>query len=246
MTHQIRLDEDWYISAAFRHDPRNVQRAVEQAEARGMSTICLVERVRHSTDWIRDFTEAVRISGRGSTVEVKCALEVELLDTNGLLDAPVSSGLADFIFLSGSSLPTPHGPLAPALAREAIATGKLLPAKATEWLVRALVGAVQRYDDAALVRPLGLLPVLGLDRGHLHPPVVRWLAAEMAARGSRCVLDEQLRCPDPWVVDCLLAAGVTVSASSSGYELRNMGNYEWCSALAKATALPEFGLAFAA
>jgi hypothetical protein len=219
MTHQIRLDEDWYIHAAFRHDPGNVRRAVKLAEARGLTTICLVERVRHSTDWIRDFTQAVRVSGRGSAVEVKCALEVELLDTNGLLDAPVSSGLADFVFLGASELPTPRGPLAPALAKEAIATGKLLPAKATEWLVRALVGAVQRYDHAALVRPLGLLPALGLDRRHLHSPVVRWLAAEMAARGSRCVLDEQLCCPEPWVVDCLLAAGVTVSASSSGYEL---------------------------
>ncbi|HWA55014.1 MAG TPA: hypothetical protein VG816_12675 [Solirubrobacterales bacterium] len=186
---------------------------MEQSEARRLTTICLTERVRHSSDWVREFVRACQAAAYDSSVEVQCALEAELLDASGALDAPPSVALADFLYVTASALPTPRGKLAPEQARREIETGRLLPTKAVEWLVRASVGAVQRHDNAVLLQPFALLASLGLDRRHLHPPMVRWLASEMAARQARCVVDEQVGCPEAWVVDCLLAAGVTVSAS---------------------------------
>jgi hypothetical protein len=244
MTDQIRLDEDWYVNAEFDRGARAIHRIVKLAEARGLTTICLTERVRRSSDWLRDFTETARLAGRGSAVDVNCAVEAEILDADGRLDAPPSASLADFVFLSCSALPTPYGPLAPVRARELIATGKLLPAKAIEWLARAAVEAVRRYDDVVLLRPFNLLQPLGLDRRHLHPPIVRWLAGEMARREARCVVDERLQCPDSWVVDCFLTAGVTVSATAGG-DLEDIGDYEWCRTLGRSTFQSEPVTAFA-
>jgi putative hydrolase len=232
----IRLNEDWHVRTDFTDGSATARQCVVVAQERELSTICLVGHVRRSTGWVREFVEANRAAGSATSVEVNCALEADVLDTNGMLDAPSSLSRADFVFLSLSQLPTPRGPMDPEEARQMIAAGRLLPAQAVEWVVRAYSSATQRYDNVVLSRPFSLLDKLGLDERHLHPPFVRWLASELADSDGRVVIDESLRCPDLWVTGSFLAAGVPVHVSTRSCSVQTIGRYEWCREVADGIA----------
>lgn len=225
---QIFLDEDWHVRSTFSDGSATVRQNVIAAEARGLRTICLVDQVRGVTDWLAEFVKTCDAAARESTVRVHSGVEATLLDTEGRLDMPASAVLADFVFAADHQLPTPRGPMHPDVAREKIEAGELLPAKAVEWLVRAAAHAVLRYDRIVLARPFSILPRLGLDEGALHRPFVRWLATVMAKRQAAVEISERWRCPQPWVVECFLAAGVTVHACSDSRAVETVGRYGWC------------------
>ncbi len=236
MDQLIRLNEDWHVRSDFSDGSATVAQSVAVAEERELAAICLVDHVRQSTDWVREFVEASRAAGRATPVEVSCAVEADLLDTNGTLNAPRSLNRADFVFLSMPQLPTPRGPMDPENARQRIAAGELLPARAVEWMVRAAAGAAQRYDNVVLARPFSLLAELGLDERHLLPPFVRWLAGELADHEARVVIDESSRCPALWVTGCFLGAGVPVHVSTGSRATGTIGRYRWCREIADGIA----------
>ena len=225
---QISLDEDWHVHSTFSDGSATVTQNVCAAEARGLRSLCLVDHVRGTTDWVGEFVETCRVAARGTAVQVHCGVEAELLDTEGKLDMPAVAVHADYAFAVHRQLPTPRGPMHPDVAREKIEAGELLPAKAVEWLVCAAAHAVQRHDRVILAQPFGILPRLGLDEGALHRPFVRWLAAVMARRQAGVEISERWRCPAPWVLECFLAAGVAVHASTDSHAPETLGRYEWC------------------
>jgi putative hydrolase len=225
---QIFLDEDWHVHSTFSDGSATVTQNVCAAEALGLRSICLVDKVRGTTDWMSEFVESCRAAARGSTVQVHCGVEAKLLDTEGKLDMPASAARADYVFVDDRHLPTPRGPMHPDAARERIDAGELLPAKAVEWLVRGVANAVQRHDRVILAHPFGILPRLGLDEGALHRPFVRWLATVMAKHQAGAEISERWRSPAPWVIECFLAAGVAIHASTDSRSLETLGRYAWC------------------
>jgi putative hydrolase len=224
----IRLDEDWQVRSTFSDGSADVAEIAEAAEAQELSTVCVADRVRRSSGWIPEFTQACRTAGRTTRVDVRSAVEADVLDTSGTVDVPRISSEADFIFVSARRLPTPQGPVEPEEARERIAAGSLLPAKAVEWLVRASANAAQRYGNVALAHPFSLLPELGLGQGHLHPPYARWLAKQMVDSDTPAVIGEKFRSPELWVTGFFLASGVDVHVSTGSRSPETVGRYQWC------------------
>lgn len=235
---KISLDEDWHVNSTFSGASATPTQCVDAAEARGLRSVCIVGHVRGTTGWVGEFVEACSFAARDAAVRVHCGIEGTLLDSEGRLDVPASAVFADHVFAAADQLPTPRGPMHPDVARERIEAGELLPAKAVEWLVRAAANAVLRHDRVILARPFSILSRLGLDEGALHRPFVRWLATVMAKRQAGVEISERWRCPEPWVVECFLAAGVTVHACSDSHTVENLGSYEWCRRVAHEVAPP--------
>lgn len=228
MDHQIRLDEDWHATSIFSGAPATVEQNVRVAEARRLTSLCVVDRVRHTSGWVRDLIAACRMADYATPVAVSCGVEAELLDTNGTLDLPLSAEHVDYVYAAADRLPTPMGPMLPERAREKIEAGELLPAKAVEWLVRASANAALRHRNLVLARPFSLLTSLGLSESDLHPAFVRGLGTVMAKRGACAEINERWHCAGPRVTNILLACGVTVRAGTDCRSQEELGRYEWC------------------
>lgn len=224
----IRLDEDWHLSSTFSDGSATVEENVHAAERCGLKRICLVERVRGSTSWVREFAETCRAVARHARVEVNSGVEVEILDTSGKLDLPRFAAEVDYVYAAARRLPTPAGPLDLREAREQIAGGGLLPARAIEWLARASAGAAKREGGVVLAHPFSALSELGIDPRSVHPSYVRWLAGALDERGAHVAISERWRSPSSEVVGCLLTAGVTVRASTGSRSSETVGRYAWC------------------
>lgn len=228
----IRLDEDWHVSSTFSGGTATVEEVVHAAATRRLSTVCIVDAARRSSGWVGEFVESCRWADRRTRVEVKAGVEVEVLDTNGSLDRPRSAELADYVYVTARRLPTPTGPVRPEEAREQIASGELLPARAIEWLVRAAANATRREDAVVLAHPFGILPELGIDARNVHPAYVRWLAGVLLDRDAGVEVSERWRCPSVGVLGCLLTAGVTVRACTGSDSAETVGRYAWCREIA--------------
>lgn len=233
MDELIRLDEDWHVSSIFSSGgTASVEETVYAAEACGLKKLCLVEKVRRSSSWVPDFVGVCRSVDRKSPVEIHAGLEAEVLDTRGTLDLPRSAGLADHVFVAAQRLPTPMGPMLPSEARERIATGTLLPARAIEWLVHASASAALREGPVVLADPFRILPELGIGARNVHPAYIRWLAGALVEREACVEISERWRGPSSSVLRCLLRAGVTVRASSGSDSPEGVGRYAWCREIA--------------
>lgn len=232
MDRGIRLDEDWHVASTFSTGIDTVEENVFAAQVAGMRRLCVVDRARRSSDWVRDLVQACREAGGGSRLEVSCGIEVEVLDTRGTVELPRAADRVDHLYVATRSLPTPQGPLPPEQAREQIARGALLPARAVEWLVRAWAAAAGRADSVVLAAPFALLAEIGVDIDHLHPAYVHWLVRAIASQGVAVELDESRRCPAVRIVEFLLRAGIAVRPASGSTSAESVGRYLWCRQIA--------------
>ncbi len=223
----IRFDEDWHVSSTFSDGTATVAENVHAAESVGLRSLCMVDKARRSNRWVGDLADACRSADREAGLEVSSGVEVEILDTNGTLDAPRSADRADFLFVAADRLPTPSGPVHPEVARMQIEAGELFAARAVEWLVRAYANATRQADAVVLAHPFGILPSLGIDPSAIHPSFVRWLAGVMLDTGARSELNELWRSPSSLVIDCFLTAGVPVLPASNARLPQFLGRFEW-------------------
>jgi hypothetical protein len=239
MSDEIRLDEDWRVSSTFSGGATTIEESVEAAEHRDLRALCIVDRVGKRSGWVPELAEACTAADRWSRVDVRSGIEVEVLDTSGRLEMPISAGLVDHVFVTARLLPTPTGPIQIGRALEEIRAGRLFGARAIEWLIRAYVGAASRVDSMVLVQPFSVLESLGIDAGNIHPSYVRWLASELAEAKASVVLDEGLQRPEAWIIDCLLNAGVEVHTSTGSSSPETVGRYEWCRTVVEEMAMIE-------
>jgi putative hydrolase len=228
MNNQIELNQDWHVSTTFSDGYASVEENVGVAEERQLQTICLVDDACRSSHWVRHLAASCRRADRQTAVEVHSGIEVELLNSNGLLDLPADAEHVDRIFVTARRLPTPHGPMDLDEARVLIEGGQLLPATVVEWLVRGFSSASRRPSSVVISRPFGILSYLGLDESRVQRPFARCLAASLAGSGSALSISERWYSPCDWVVACFLAAGVPVLASTGSRSPSTVGQYEWC------------------
>jgi putative hydrolase len=207
MSGLIRLDEDWQVSSTFSTGSATVEENVHAAELRNLKRLCVVDRVRESTEWVPSFVETVRAVDRKTRIDVSAGIEAEVLDTSGALDVPWSPQVADYVYPTIRRLPTPTGPMCAHDARERIASGRLLPARAIEWLVRATANAALRRGAVVLADPFNILLELGISERGIHLAYVRWLADALRERDASVVISERKRGPISWVIGCLMVAG---------------------------------------
>lgn len=232
MNDGIRLDQDWHVASTFSTGAGSVEENVRAAEAAGLSGICVVDRARRSSGWVGDLAIACSRAAAGARIAVACGIEVEVLDVRGMVELPRSAARVDHLYLATRMLPTPRGPLQPAVARERIASGALLPARAIEWLVRAWAAAAQRADSVVLAAPFALLAEIGIDIDRLHPSYLHWLVRAIAPRGVSVELDERDRCLPPAIAEYFLRAGIELRAATRSESPDRIGRYAWCGELA--------------
>jgi putative hydrolase len=245
MDEPIRFDRDWHVSSTFSDGTVTVAENVHAAEERGLRSLCVVDRVRRSTVWVRDLVDACSAADREAELEVRSGVEAEVLDTNGTLDVPRSVERVDHLFVVADRLPTPTGPVVPEVAREQIEAGELFAARAMEWLVRAYAGAMRRDESVVLARPFSILPRLGIDPNTIHPPFVRWLAGVMLETGACSEVNESWCAPSSRVVDCFLTAGVPILPASGARSPLAVGRFEWVPGLLKELSWRRYGYSFA-
>jgi putative hydrolase len=229
----IRFDEDWHVSSTFSGGRATVAENVHAAEALGLRSLCVVDKVHRTSIWVRDLVDACDAANRNAALEVRSGVEVEVLDTSGTLGMPPNTAHVDYLFITADRLPTPTGPVYPEVAREQIEAGELFAARAVEWLVRAYANAMRRDDAVVLAHPFSILPRLGIDPNAIHPAYVRWLAGVMLENEACSEVNESWHAPSPLVVDCFLTAGVTILAASGSCSPQDLGRFKWCPGLTR-------------
>ena len=219
--------QDWHVSSTFSNGTCSVAEIVDEAESRRLNSVCIVDKARRSSPWVRDLSNACRAADRDSELEVKSGIEVEILDAKGAFDRPRFASTTDRLFVAAYRLPTPGGPLELEEARSQIERGELFPGTVAEWLVRAYAGAATSHDSVVIAQPFSVLPLLGLDPARIHPSYVRWLAGVLQATTAAVEVNERLRAPSSSVVDCFMTAGVPVLPASGACTLEGVGRHGW-------------------
>jgi putative hydrolase len=222
-----RFDQDWHVSSTFSDGSSTVAENVHAAEALGLESLCVVDKASRASGWVRDLAEACSDAGRDASLKLTCGIEVEVVDTNGTLEAPPYAPQVDYLFVAADRLPTPTGPVEPEVARAQIALGDLLPSQAVEWLVRAYANASLGSGQIVLAHPFSVLSRLGMSQQSVHPAYVRWLAGMLLEHGASVEVNELWRAPTAQVLDCLLTAGVPALPGSGARSLQELGHNEW-------------------
>jgi putative hydrolase len=240
----VRLDEDFHVHSTFSDDAAStVAENVETARERGLSTLCLADHVRRDTAWLPEFLGAVSAYRQLPGLRVLAGVEAKILDATGQLDLPPSLGerdpdpdpdggsqpAPDLVLIADHQFPGQHGPLHPDRLRTAIGQEELSAQDAIEQLVRATVRAAVRAKNTGL-RPLvahlfSLLPKAGLAEDQVPPPLLRELAAGLAASQAMVEVNEKWRCPSARTIAALRAARVPIVAGSDSHHCRDIGRY---------------------
>lgn len=238
MKDEIRSNQDWHVSSTFSGGSATVGQIVSTAEALSLDSVCIVDKARRSSTWVRDLVDACRAADRDTEVEVSCGLEVEILDTNGTVELPPFARQVDHLFFAADRLPAPSGPMEVEVARDRIRSGELYPAQVVEWLVRAYANASRQPGSAVVARPFSLLPQLGIDPHGVHSSYARCLAGALQDNEASAEVSESWRAPAPHVVDCLVTAGVPVLPGSGAGSAQALGQNVWyCEAIAGLSSL---------
>lgn len=221
------FDQDWHVSSTFSDGSATVGDYVVAAEVNNLKTLCVVDRARRSSPWVRELASACRAADRTAPLAVRSGIEVEVLDTNGTMELPAFAPAVDCLFVAADRLPTPRGPVDPDEARGLIEAGGLLPARAVEWLVRAYANATRAPGKVVLAQPFRLLGRLGLSSETVHPSYIRWLARVMLENHACSEVSESWRTPSRLAVDCFLTAGVPVLPASGARSTDGVGRHDW-------------------
>jgi putative hydrolase len=234
----LRLDEDFHVHSTFSDDAAStVAENVAAAQERGLSTLCLADHVRRDTAWLPEFLGAVSAYRQTPGLRVLSGVEAKILDVTGRLDLPPSLGdidggsqdAPDLVLIADHQFPGEHGPLHPSRLRAAVEQEELAAQDAIEQLVRATVRAAVHAKNTG-IRPLvahlfSVLPKSGLAEDQVPPPLLRELAAGLAASQAMVEVNEKWRCPSARTIGALRAGRVPLVAGSDSHHCRDIGRY---------------------
>jgi putative hydrolase len=208
------------------------------AEDVGLRALGLVDHVRKDTPWVQEFVAEARLVGTSTQIHVECGLEAKMLDTAGNLDLPPDYRLADYLVVADHQLPTPQGPMDPALVKDMLSIRELAPAEVIGWLIEATAGALSRHQGALIAHPFSLLPKLGLAPSEIRSTGIDSLVSATADSGGRLEISERWRCPEEWIVRRFLRAEIPVVASTDSHRASAIGRYDYCRKLIEELAAP--------
>ncbi|MGD0701433.1 MAG: PHP domain-containing protein [Trebonia sp.] len=222
----LALDEDFHVHSTFSDGKSSLAENVQAARERALRTLCLAEHVRRDTEWLPEFTAAVAPFRRQQGPRVLAGAEAKILDTSGRLDLPPGLDGIDLVLIADHQFPGDDGPVHPAQAREAIASGGMTGADAIEQLCAATANALGATDRRCLLAHLfSVLPKMGLDEAMVPEPVLAELARRVTIAGAMVEINEKWACPSPRTVTALARADVQVVAGSDSHHCRDVGVY---------------------
>ena len=231
------FSEDYHVHSTFSDDAESsIEENVDAARRVGLETICLVDHVRATTQWVPQLVEAVNAIRPSADLLVLVGVETKILNAAGDLDLPVGVEELDHILIADHQFPSEGGPMSPSVVREMLLSGEMDPTEVIEMLLEATVAAMGNVERPVIAHPFSLLPKVGLDESMISDAHVRHLAAGARANAALVEVNEKWNCPGPRLVASLAAAGVTMVTGSDAHHCEDVGRYDRVRAnLAEAT-----------
>ncbi|PRZ44033.1 putative hydrolase [Antricoccus suffuscus] len=218
---------DWHTHSSISDGADSIEVMAAAARDAGLHTWGLSDHVRAGTTWLPDYigqVRALRIDG----LNIKCGVEVKIMDTAGRLDLPSGIEELDYLLIADHQFPGPTGPLHPDAVRASLGSGELTPALAVEQLVGATAAAVRAAPRPAILAHLfSILPKCGLDESAVSDQLLDELAGACLATDTAVEANEKWRCPSARVLTGLAARGVRLTAGSDAHRAADVGQWAY-------------------
>ena len=218
---------DWHTHSDTSDGADSLAAMATAAGAAGLHTLGLSDHVRTTTTWLPDYVATVR-GLRVEGLQVRCGVEVKMLDAGGRLDLPSALPELDYLLVADHQYPGADGPVHPNDVRADIAAGRYSAAEAVEQLVAATCAAIRASPCPAIVaHPFSLLPKCGLDEADVTEALLDELASAAVASDAAFELNEKWRCPSPRALAHLASRGVRLTAGSDAHRTLDVGRWSY-------------------
>jgi putative hydrolase len=224
----MTVRQDMHVHSTFSDGHDSVQDNVDEAEALGLLQLTCVDHVRADTQWVPEYLAAVRRVAAQTDVELLCAIEAKLMDTDGALDLPDTIDGVDAIYAADHQVPLADGPNHPRDVRARLESGDLSTEEVVGALITATTRALDRPQAVVIAHFLSILPKLGLDESDVPTDLLDTLAAETARTGQRIEVSERWRCPSAATLRPFARRGVPILLSTDSHRRETIGRYDYC------------------
>jgi putative hydrolase len=232
------LLQDMHVHSTFSDGANTLAENVAEAERLGLWELTCVDHVRRDTDWVPSFVTAVQDQRHRTPVNLRCAVEAKLLDTDGHLDLPENITGIDAIYVADHQVPMPDGPHSPEEIRGLMHAGELDPRVVITSIVTATALALRRPEQTVIAHLFSVLPKIGLSEDNVPEQLIEALAEVAACNGAWIEISERWRCPGARTLRPFVEAGVPVLLSTDSHGAETIGRYDYCIAV-----MDELGLA---
>ncbi len=224
---KIDAGADWHTHSTTSDGADSLADMAAAGAVAGLHTIGLSDHVRESTAWLPEYVAEVR-SLRVDGLQIRCGVEVKMLDSSGRLDLPANLPKLDYLLVADHQFPGSDGPVHPADVLEAVTSGRLRPEDAVAQVVTATCGALRSSPVPAIVAHLfSLLPKCGLDEAAVTDELLDALASAARGTDSAVEVNEKWRCPSARVLTGLAARGVRLTAGSDAHRAADVGRWAY-------------------
>ncbi|WP_185992733.1 PHP domain-containing protein [Streptomyces sp. 130] len=241
------LRVDHHTHSTFSDGRSTVLDMVRAAAAAGLRTLYVTDHVRRDTDWLPEYTAAVRAAAaQAGPLTVVCGVEAKILDTEGRLDLPADLTGVEHVAIADHRFPTPEGPVAPAEIADLLAGSRIRSDDALDAVTEAIVAAVHQVPtglSAHLAHLFSVLPKAGLDERAVGAARLGRIAAACRRTDTAVEINEKWRCPSAATAGVLRDLGVRLVAGSDAHIAADIGAWDFAAQVLRAqrAAHPPFG-----
>jgi len=197
---------------------------LREAEWAGLRTLCLVDHAGADSTWVNEMIDEVRALRPMTDIDIRCGVEVDVMDVNGTLDLPWSRGV-DHVLISAHDYPSATGPQAPEEVRASLVRGDVTSHDVVSTLVEATVAAMSQTEHPIIAHPFSLMGRLGIPESTITPSQVRHFARSAHVTGTWVEVNERWACPGPHLLRELVRHDVPLVAGSDSRRSETIGLY---------------------
>lgn len=227
------LTQDMHVHSTFSDGKNTIAENVAEAERIGLTEMTCVDHVRFDTSWVAEFVAAVREEGKRTSIDLHCAVEAKILDTQGTLDLPADLEGIDAVYAADHQVPSLEGPLNPRTVREEIESGALDPQAVLAWLVGGTAAAIRRHQHVVIAHLFSVLPKIGLREANVPRRLIESLADTAVECGARIEVDERWKCPSVETLRPFRDRGVPLLLSTDSHRRETIGRFDYCAGVVR-------------
>ncbi len=229
--------DDYHVHSTWSDDAVSpLEDNLASAARRGLRTICMVEHVRRSSEWVPEFVAAADALRPRRDLRVLIGVEAKILDVEGAIDLPPGVDGLDHVLIADHQMPVGDRCCTPREIVSLLQDGTVVVDELVTGLVDATVGAVKACDHAILAHLFSILPKVGIEEDDVPDAAIAHLAQGVAASGAWVEVNEKWACPSVRTLRYLAGAGVPLVLSTDAHHCDRVGAYDWAPA-ARAEAL---------